>query len=410
MTSAVRSAPAGAAAASSKPRIWLVLGDKVGDNRQVERVAEALAEELGESFELRSLRFRKRWQTGKPPFLPALYHVDMRRSDSLLPPWPDLVLTIGRRPAMAALWIRRRSGNRTRIVLFGRPKRFFDDFALVVAPAQYGLPERDSVVRLGLPLIRLDPARVAEEAERWRERLADLPRPLTVLLVGGRTKPYRMDADVAREIVATTLAGMPPGGGLFVSTSRRTPAAVVEALREALPPGARLHGFAAAEPGSSDDNPYLGLLGLGDRFVVTGDSVSMLTEIARLRRPLVIHALPREASAAGRWQDALRAPGAGRLRSALASTLASAAAWLREQGLVGWPRDLEALHALLVARGWARRAGAAEATSAAPSTAPPAGPSVARGADATPEDEIDLVVQRIRALLIAPTPSGRDAT
>ncbi|HSG89347.1 MAG TPA: ELM1/GtrOC1 family putative glycosyltransferase [Pseudomonadales bacterium] len=346
------------------PRVWLVLGDKVGDNRQVERVAEA----LGVPFEVRRVRFRPRWREGKPPFLPSLFHVDRDASDALTPPWPDLVLTIGRRPAMAALWIRRRSGNRTRLVLFGRPKRFFDDFALVIAPAQYGMPQRDSVVRLGLPLIRLEPERVDAEAERWRERLADLPRPLTVLLVGGRTKPYRMDVDVARDMLTRTLAQMPAGGGLYVSTSRRTPAAVVEALRRGLPAGARLHAFDAA----GGENPYLALLGHGDRFVVTGDSVSMLTEIARLGKPLVIYPLPIEADRARGWHDALRAGG----------PLARAVDRLRELGLAGWPRDLEALHDLLVERGWARRIGTAGTVAAA-----------------APEDELERVAQRVRALL-----------
>jgi mitochondrial fission protein ELM1 len=335
-----------------RPRIWLVLGDKVGDNRQVERVAEA----LGEPFEIRRVRFLPRWQDGKPPFLPSLYHLDRAASDPLEGPWPELILTIGRRPAMVALWIRRRSGNRTRIVLFGRPKRFFDDFALIIAPAQYGLPERDSVVRLGLPLIRLDPERVEAEADRWRERLADLPRPLTVLLVGGRTKPYRMDADTARDLLERTRAAMPEGGGLYISTSRRTPPAVVETLARSLPSGARLHTFDAG----GGDNPYLALLGLGDRFVVTGDSVSMLTEIARLGKPLVIHPLPVEASRARRWQDALGGvPGAAR-----------ALRWARERGLLGWPRNLEALHDLL-------------------------------GAGQTPEDELERVAQRVRDLLAA---------
>jgi mitochondrial fission protein ELM1 len=349
---------------AGRARIWLVLGDKVGDNRQVERVAEA----LGEPFEVRRLVFRPRWREGKPPFIPSLYHLDGDASDALEPPWPELILTVGRRPAMAALWIRRRSGNRTRIVLFGRPKRFFDDFALLVAPAQYGLPERPSVLRLGLPLIRLDPDRVAAQAQRWRAELADLPRPLTVLLVGGRTKPYRMDAEVGRDLLARTVADLPPGGGLYVSTSRRTPPAVVEALRAGLPAGARLHAF---EPGGAD-NPYLGLLGLGDRFVVTGDSVSMLTEIARLQRPLVIYPLPVAADARRRWQDALALrPGFRRLLQRV-----------RESGLLGWPRDLEALHALMIERGWARRFGEPETE-----------------AGGEPEDELPRVVARVRALL-----------
>ena len=359
----------------SGPRVWLLLGDKVGDNRQVERVAAA----LGWPCAVKRLVFRPRWRQGKPPFLASLAAVDLRASDPLVPPWPDLILTIGRRPAMAALWLRRRSGGRTRIVLFGRPKRFFDRFALLVAPVQYGLPEHARVVRLGLPLIRLDRARLEAEAERWRARLAELPRPLTVLLVGGRTRPYRLDGAVASDLLERTVAAMPAGGGLYVSTSRRTPAAVVRALRRDLPAGARLHGFGE----SGGENPYLALLALGDRFVVTGDSVSMLTEIASLGRPLAIYPLPEEARRLRRWQDALLRwpPTAALVRT------------LETSGLFGWPRDLGALHALLRARGWASRLGD-----------PPAcgGPA--------PEDELERVVARIHALFPDDAPRSAPPT
>lgn len=353
-----------------RARVWLLLGDKVGDNRQVERIADALALPT----ELRRLQFLPRWRQGKPPFLPSLFHVERAASDALEPPWPDLILTTGRRPAMAALWVRRRSGNRTRIVLVGRPKRFFDDFALIVAPAQYRMPERGNVLKLGLPLIRLEEARVRAAAEAWREALADLPRPLTVLLVGGRTMPWRLDAEVARDLLARTVASMPAGGGLYVSTSRRTPPAVVEALRAALPAGARLHAF--ADEGASSANPYLGLLGLGDRFVVTGDSVSMLTEIARLGRPLELFALPPDETP---YPRLYRAAEESRLLRRLLEPL-------RRWGLVGWPRDLRALHDLLLAQGWATRLGAEPA-------------KAGDGAGAPPEDEIARVAARVRALI-----------
>ena len=347
------------------PRIWLLIGHKTGDNRQAERIARA----LGEPFEVRRLQFRPRWREGKPFYVPSLFHVDRRTSDPLEPPWPDLILTIGRRPAMAALWIRRQSGGHTRIVLIGRPKRFFDAFALFVVSAQYRMPDHPRVLRIGLPLIGLDEGEIAAAADAWRARLADLPRPLTVLLVGGRTKPFRMDAAVARELLERTLASMPTGGGLFVSTSRRTPPEVVAELRARLPAGARFHAFAAG----AGENPYLALLGLGDRFVVTGDSVSMLTEIARLGRPLEIYALPET----GRLRRRLR--GAVTESGPLAPLLAA----LRRWGLVGWPRDLGALHELLVDAGRAVRLGEAPRTDGA----------------GRPEDEVRRVAERVRGLL-----------
>ena len=135
------------------PSTWLVLGDKLGDNAQ----AEIIAASLGWPCERRSLRFRPEFVLGKPPFKPSLYHLDPARSDALEPPWPELILTIGRRPSMAALWVRDQSGGRTKVVLIGRPKRNIDDFALIIATPQYRLPARGNVVHLDLPLMRADP-------------------------------------------------------------------------------------------------------------------------------------------------------------------------------------------------------------------------------------------------------------
>src|SRR5690606_41912852 len=78
------------------PRVWLLLGDKPGDNAQVEAVADA----LGWPCERRVLQWRPPYATKKPRFRVTLDHVDRARSAPLEPPWPDLVLTIGRRPSM----------------------------------------------------------------------------------------------------------------------------------------------------------------------------------------------------------------------------------------------------------------------------------------------------------------------
>ncbi len=340
-----------AAAPRSQPRTWLLVGEKPGDNAQVRVVGEA----LGWPFEERRIEMRDAWVRGKPRMRPSLEHVALERSDPLEPPWPDLVVTLGRRLSMVALWIRARSGARTRIVLLGIPRRLARRFDLIVATGHYRAPRGRNVLQLGLPLVRIDPAAVAAAAGTWRPRLADLARPLTAVLVGGPTKPLRFDAAVARRLAgeASRLA-TESGGSLFVSTSRRTPPDVADALAAALPAGSRLYRW---RPDAPAENPYLGLLGLADRFLVTTDSVTMMVEVARLGRPLVLFELP---LVRGAWWRTL-----------------------------GSRRDLRAIPRLLYERGLATPLGLPART--------PAG---------LPPDELPRVVARIRALFEEPPPAG----
>ncbi len=368
--------PTGRLAGEAVPRVWLVLGDKRGDNAQVEVIAPA----LGWPCERKHVHMLPQWVLGKPRVEPSLHHLDRARSDPLEPPWPDLVITIGRRPSMAALWIGERSGGRTKLVLVGKPSGMMERFDLVIAGAEAQLPPLANVLAITLPLMRVDAAKVAAAGEAWRERLSALPRPLIGFLIGGPTGPFVYDGSVLERLLELAGEIARQGGTPFLTTSRRTPATLVEALRARLPAAARLFEWTP----EAVDNPYLGLLACADGFVVTGDSVSMMVEIARLGRPLAILDLP-----TGRFGglDQLRraltrrlfAPGAvpGGLRQRLAGVL-------HRSHLLTHTRDFRAFHRLLIERGLAVRAG--EGFSPPQATAP---------------DDLDLVVGRIRQLMAA---------
>lgn len=354
------------------PRTWLLIGDKLGDNAQAQAVVDA----LGWPYDVRQVFPKPEWVLGKPKFEPGLSHLDPERSASLAAPWPDLIVTIGRRPSMAALWVQDQSGGRTRIVLLGRPKRWAERFALIVAPRQFRIPPRENLVQLDLPLLRADPAAVAQAGEAWRVRLEGLPRPLTAVLIGGQTKPYRFDAAVAQRLLAEleTLRTR-DGGTLFLTTSRRTRPEVVTTLERDLPAGAVLHRWSAE---GAADNPYLGLLALADRFVVTSDSISMLVEVASLRRPLAIFELP----VGGSLSERVRAVFA---RAPLPAALSH---FLHRLGVAGYARDLGEIRRHLIETGRAVPLG-----------------ELFRGPGLGMTDELDDVVQRIRA--VCPVVAGR---
>lgn len=325
--------------------VWLVIGDKLGDNAQV----AVLANKLGVPSERRELRFKEPWVLGKPPFEPTLDHVALEQSDPLEPPWPDLIITVGRRPAMAALWVKRQSKGQTRLVLIGRPKRYFDEFDLVINTGQYLLPSRPNVLQLTLPLMESNEEAVAQAADAWRGAFAELPRPLTAVLVGGATKPFRFGTADAKNLLERVQQATGESGSLYVTTSRRTGSEVADALLAALPSNGHLFRWTAEAP--EGDNPYLALLGSADRFVVTGDSISMMVEVARLRRPLAIARLPLAGGIIGRALSGAQQ----RLTRAFirSQPLRVLTERLVEMGAFGYSRDFDRFHQRLRDAGWA---------------------------------------------------------
>ena len=83
------------------------------------------------------------------------------------------------------------------------------------------------------------------------------------------------------------------GGGLMVSTSRRTEQVARDALVENI--GRRKEVYIWR--GESGENPYLAYLALSDAVIVTGDSTSMCTEACATGRPVYIFS-PSSATAA----------------------------------------------------------------------------------------------------------------
>jgi hypothetical protein len=148
-------------------------------------------------------------------------------------------------------------------------------------------------------------------------------------------------------LLAAEIAGA--GGTPYVTTSRRTPGLVLDALRADLPAGAPLFEWT---PGGAD-NPYLGLLGLADGFIVTGDSVSMMAEVVRTQKPLAILDLPLgRFGAIDQWRRTttreLFAAGSGWRR------LVATAAYRAR--LLDATRDFRAFHQMLLDHGLAVRA------------------------------------------------------
>jgi mitochondrial fission protein ELM1 len=266
--------------AEGKITVWCLLGKKAGDNTQV----RALADELGLGYEEKHILARA-WELlvhlGPRGTLAG---IDRAASGALEPPWPDLVITAGRRNEPVAQWVRDRSGGRTCLVHVGRPWAPLDAWDLVITTPQYFLPDRDNVLCNSLPLHRAPDVQMAHEAAALRPLVEHLPSPRIAVLMGGDSGRFVVTPDKGTRLarLANGLAEA-TGGSLLVTDSPRTPAPAGDAMQAALEAPRLCHRC-----GTDKGNPYPGILALADAFIVTGESMSMLGEAADTGRPLFI--------------------------------------------------------------------------------------------------------------------------
>jgi uncharacterized protein len=264
------------------PLIWVLEGSKAGDNAQLRELAARLPGRI----EFKRLGYNEFHRRRNYLLGASLVSVENGK-ESLVPPWPDLVIGIGRRSVPVARWIRRQSGGRARLVQMGRPRARLGIFDLVITTPQYGLPLAPNVVVLRLPLVpRIElPER---ELDFWRGEFADLPRPIIAVFIGGPASPFGMDQSVLSELFNGVEAlKRSLSGSVIAVGSPRTPQDAFIDRTEA--PGAHCRYF----PWARDRrNPYHALLEIADRFVVTSDSVSMLAEALRTGKPVDVFRLP----------------------------------------------------------------------------------------------------------------------
>jgi mitochondrial fission protein ELM1 len=252
----------------SLPRIWVLRGPRTGDKNQ----ALALAEALGVPFETRTLGYNP-LQALSVWLGPTTVTLDSASRRCLAPPWPDLVIAIGRRSVPVARWIRRRNGGRTKLVRIGHPRIDPALFDLVVTTRQYPVPLVDNVLLLPLAMSRFSsPPEPTEQEAEW---LSGLAAPRRLLAIGGATKYWSLSA---QRVAAAATSLQQRGGSLIVVTSRRTDPQVTEAVRSVLGPSNRLVDGSFPR--------FSVLLDHADELFVTGDSVSMLSESILTGKPV----------------------------------------------------------------------------------------------------------------------------
>jgi mitochondrial fission protein ELM1 len=258
--------------------VWVLADPRAGTAAQ----ALGIAERLGVPFRILGLEWGR--LAALPWPWPSLAGLAPSVRGRIGPPWPGLVISAGRRAAPVSRWLRRR-GART--VHCMRPGFGAADFDLLVIGRHDGPPATPNILPVLGATHRVSPKVLAAARAEW-PALEKMPRPRVVLLLGGAVRGEGMAPEEALSIAERVI---PWAGSVLATTSRRTGEAAGTALAARLAgvPGI-LHCW-----GGAGANPYAAFLAVADAVVVTGDSVSMLSEALATAAPVFIAGTPPEA-------------------------------------------------------------------------------------------------------------------
>lgn len=377
--------------AQPEPRVWLLDDGKQGHLNQ----SLGLAEALGWPYEIRRIRSNRLLKLGNRLVGSSLVALNRRRSDPLEPPWPDLVISTGRRGAPVARWIAQQSQGSTRVVQVGRRGgNLIDGLDLAVTCTHFRLFPHHRRLETLTPICGITDDRLEEARRRNPELRGDAAEGPVVVVAGGSSAHHAFDAETARRLGedVVRLAG---DRRILAITSPRTGSAATEALAAALGERGELHRWTKGEA----DNPYLAYLAAAGTLIVTGESETMLGEAVAVGVPVYVYPVIEKAPTWKlRYREWVRArayvrplkPGKGTVRPQQGME----AFWSRilARGFVRIHRDIEQLHRALAARGVAHPF--AESLSSEPRA---------------PHREVDAVAHRVREMMGLAVPSRVDA-
>lgn len=219
----------------------------------------------------------------------SLIGIDLKKSDSLAAPYPDIILSTSRRTVSTARYLRKKSGNKSKIVQLMYPSGGvgIKDMELVIVPSH----ERTSKQSFSQALIvtgapnQIFADKLDNIKQQWNPVFENLPKPWTAVIIGGaiKGKPWPLDnvrelADRLKYLHETT------GGSLLITTSRRTGKEAEDILTDKLK-GIPMYTYMWGEV---KDNPIMGFYACSDKIVVTADSVSMCSEACGTGKPVLL--------------------------------------------------------------------------------------------------------------------------
>ena len=257
--------------------ILAILDNRIGNRSQI----LGILNELNLHYKILDIKYN--WLANLPNFMLQMFGGCLHVKDfdiKKIKTKPNLILSCGRRTFPLASKLKYLFSDSTYFIHLMYPKLSFNikKCDLIFTPFHDNTKANHRIIKtLGSPA-PLDLIKIKNKLYKTK--------PVISILIGGNHGRYKLQSKTINYMITETLNKMQQGS-ILISTSRRTPDNIIKLIDKW---GKKNNIFKIIfhAKNNSETNPLKEMIAYADEFVVTGDSVSMVSQLCQYEKPVRI--------------------------------------------------------------------------------------------------------------------------
>ena len=262
-----------------KKLIWALVDDRTGNKNQILGVLK----ELALPFKIKEVKYN--FFANFPNFIIQLLggstHIK-KFKNIYMPPFPNVILSCGRRTFPLANKLKKNIEPTPRFVHLMYPKYSLDikNTDIIFTPKHDNIRNKSNLYKtlgtanqINCLLKKNMPIKIS--------------KPIISILIGGNHGRYKMKTAVIQKIINTVSFRMGERGSILISTSRRTSDDIISYLNKIIEKNILIKNIYHPKT-TKKKNSLNQMLSFADEIIVTGDSMSMVSESCELKKPVRI--------------------------------------------------------------------------------------------------------------------------
>ena len=204
---------------------------------------------------------------------------------------PKYIISAGRKSATIAIFLQRKlqkfNDNFPKIIQIMRPELNYDLFDYIIIPKHDKISPKlhQNVIISASALSNINIDKNSENYQFYHQKFQNLAKPITAILIGGDTKNTQILVKHIAEILNIVNNNITPQHSIIILNSRRTSQIINDYLTKITEKNIIFFDYNLCK----NHNPYHNILELSDNFIITGDSISMISECCSTGKKVYIY-------------------------------------------------------------------------------------------------------------------------